>query len=177
MSYSEAIAEAYASQGDDQPVIDTLEFHHPTFVDDFGQRTAARVAQGFQDWTLKLEDSAPINAGEFVLFRGVPFTFTQPSFAEDEVPSCTFSISNVSRELTKYLELAILKTEPILMYYRPYLQSDPSGPQIDPVYIMTLTAAKAGVTQITGTATLSDVYNWPFPYQKYTPSRFPGLVR
>lgn len=176
MSFSEAITEAYASQGDDQPTVDTLEFHHSTFVDDYGQRTAARVAQGFQDWNFKLEDSAPINAGEYVVFRGVPFTFTKPQFGEDELPSCTFAISNVSRELTKYLELAIAKTEPIYMYYRPYLQSDPTGPQIDPVYVMTLTAAKVGVTQITGTATLSDVHNYPFPFQKYTPTRFPGLA-
>lgn len=177
MPYSAAITEAYASQPDDELAIDTLEFHNSNFVDDDGNRTAARVAQGCDDWSCKLESTAPLNANEYVLFRGVPFSFTQPSFAENEVPSCTFSISNVSRELTKYMEQAIAKTEPIIMYYRPYLASDLTAPQMDPVYVMTLTAAKVGVTQITGTATLSDVHNWPFPYQKYTGTRFPGLVR
>lgn len=177
MSYEQAIIEAYASMPDDELCIDTLEFHHSAFVDDFGQPTAARVSQGFDDWDCCLEDNAPLNPGEYVTFRGVPFKFTQPSFEEDAVPSCTFSISNVSRIITKYLEQAIGKTEPITMYYRPYLQSDRSKPQMDPVYVMTLTSVKATALQITGTASLSDVHNWPFPYRKYTPTRFPGLVR
>lgn len=177
MAYEQAIIEAYASQPLDKPVLDTLEFHHSTFVDESGKRTAARVVQGWEDWTLRLEPSAPLNPSEYVLFRGVPFSFNQPAFEAGQVPSCSFSISNISRELTKYLEMAIGKTEPILMYYRPYLQSNIEAPSMDPVYVMTLTNVTAKVTQITGTASLSDVHNWPFPYQKYTPSRFPGLVR
>lgn len=175
--YEQAIIEAYASQPVDELTIDTLEFHHSTFVDDSGQRTAARVSQGFDDWELCLESDAPLNAGEYVKFRGVPFSFSNPSFEVDNLPSCTFSISNVSRELTKYLELAIGKTEPITMIYRPYLESDKSQPQMNPVMVMTLTSAKANAMNVTGTASMSDVHNWPFPYQKYTPSRFPALVR
>jgi len=177
MTMNAALEEAYASQPIDDQTLDTLEFHHPSFVDETGQRTAIRVIYDTETWSLKLEASAPLNGGEYVDFLPVPFSFTQPGYAEDQVPTMTFSISNVSRLVTQYLELAIGQTTPIKMIYRPYLQSDTSMPQMDPVITMTLTAAVASTMQVTGTATLSDVHNWPFPSQKYTPERFPGLQR
>lgn len=177
MSMSEAIKEAYASNPVDGLTLDTLEFHHPAFVDDFGQPTAIRVVRDSRTWNLCLENTAPLNAGQYVDFSPVPFEFTQPGFSEDQVPTLQFNISNVSRLVTKYLELAIQQTAPIKLYYRPYLDSDPSQPQMNPVIVMTLTAATAGTMQISGVASLSDVHNWPFPAQKYTPARFPGLVR
>lgn len=177
MTMSAAIEEAYASNPVDERILDTLEFHHPTFVDEFGRRTAVRVVRDSVEWSLRLENTAPLNKDEYVTFLPVPFDFTQPGYAENQVPTLSFSISNVSRIITKYLEQAIAQTSPIQMYYRPYLQSDPTGPQINPVIIMTLSAATVGTMQVTGTASLSDVHNWPFPAQKYTPERFPGLVR
>jgi len=177
MTTSKAIEEAYASQPIDEMVFDTLEFHHPLFVDEFGVRTAVRVVRDTQTWQFCLEPSAPLDGGQYVDFLPVPFDFTQPGYAEDQVPTLQFSISNVSRLVTRYLELAIAQTTPITLIYRNYLQSDLSGPQIDPVVTMTLSSADASTMQITGTATLSDVHNWPFPGKKYTPERFPGLQR
>lgn len=174
---SQALAEAYAANPVDELVLDTLEFHHPAFLDDFGNPTAVRVVCANEEWQLGLEDSAPLNAGEMVTFYPVPFEFTAPSFEEGSVPTLPFSIANVSQEITKHLELAIVQTTPIKVYFRNYLSSDTSAPQIDPVIVMTLTSAEVGSLRVTGTATLSDVHNWPFPAQKYTPQRFPGLVR
>lgn len=177
MAMSEALEEAYASNPIDDFVFDTLEFHHPTFVDEFGVRTAVRVVRDTEAQMFKLEPSAPLDGDTYVEFLPVPFDLTQPGFAEDQVPTIQFSISNVSRLVTRYLELAIGQTTPITMIYRNYLQSDKSAPQIDPVITMTLTAATASTMQITGTASLNDVHNWPFPGKKYTPARFPGLAR
>ncbi len=174
---TEALAEAYASNPVDDLPLDTLEFHHPAFVDELGNPVAPRVVCDTVPWTLGLEDDAPLNPGEMVLFEPVPFEFTKPSFEEGSVPTLPFSVANVSRLLTYYLELASEQTDPIYVYYRTYLASNPSHPEMDPVVVMTLTAAKAGALRVTGTASLSDVHNWPFPGQKYTPARFPGLVR
>lgn len=181
MSLSEAVKEAYASNPIDDIVYDTIEIHHPTFIDEFGERMAVRVVRseaGYQDpIEFRLEDDAPVNPGEFVTFQPIPLSMTAPGFQEDSVPTLQLAISNVSREITKYLEMAIQQTDPITIIYRVYLDSDRSESQINPPITMSLSAATAGVMQVTGTATLSDVHNWPFPFPQYTPERFPGLVR
>lgn len=177
MSYSEAIAEAYASSPDDEIQLDTLELIHPAFLDDFGNKISVRVVEGFDDYMLRLESNAPLQPNQMVLFRACPFRFKPPEVAENEAPSLQLSLTNVSREITKYLEMAAQQTSPITVIYRPYLASDPEGPQMLPVLTMTLTKVKSDVFQTTGAATLSDVHNWPFPNYKYLPELFPGLVR
>lgn len=177
MSMSLAIEEAYASNPIDELVLDTLEFHHPAFVDEFGVRTGVRIVRDSQAWEFKLEDSAPLSPGQYVEFSPVPFEFSPPGFEEGQVPTLQLTVSNISRIITRYLELAIAQTTPIEVYFRPYLSSDTSIPQINPVIVMKLTSVTATTMSITGTATLSDVHNWPFPAKKYTAERFPGLMR
>ena len=177
MSMSEALAEAYASAPADELVLETIELHHPGFIDEFGSLVSIRLVQSFEDHTLGLENTAPLNPSEMVLFKALAFEFTPTGFGEGEVPSIQLSVSNVSRIITKYLEQASQYTDPITLIYRPYLESDPSEPQIDPVVIMTITSVESGVMAVTGTASLSDVHNWPFPNKKYTPEAYPGLVR
>lgn len=178
MTYSQAIAEAYATADMDEVILDTVELIHPGFVDDNGNPTAVRIVRAIEkSIQLRLEQNAPLNGGQIVSFVGVPFNFTMPAFKVGQVPSFQLAIDNVSREVTKYLEMAIAQITPITVIYRPYLASDPSGPQLDPPYQFTLTNAKADVFQITGTCTMNDVYNWPFPKRKYLPAEWKGLVR
>lgn len=177
MSMTEALKEAYANESVDDMDINTLEFHHPDFRDEFGNHTSVRIVQDFIPWTLGLESTAPMNPGEMVQFEPIPFDFNHPSYGEDSVPSITFTVANVSRLLTKHLEEAASKTVPIVMYFRNYLESNTRVPQMNPVIVMTVTSAEAGDMNVTATASLSDVHNWPFPYQKYTTDRFPGLQR
>jgi len=177
MSYSEALAEAYASSPIDELAIHSLELRNSTFKDDNGQPTAIRVVNGYDDYDLRLEADAPIDGGELVHWTKIAFFLEISGFEEGQIPYIKVTLSNVSREITKYLELAIQQLDPIYITYRPYLLSDPSGPQMDPPLHMTLSKVKVDVFQVTGTATLEDVYNWPFPNRKYLPQDFPGLVR
>lgn len=177
MSYEQALKEAYASAPLDEVILDTLELRHPSFVDDLGNPTAVRIVCQYQNYELRLEANAPINGGQLVTFIACPFKFKLPDFSEDSVPTLQIQVDNVSREITKYLEMAIAEITPIGVTYRPYLASDPSGPQMDPPFYFSLSKVTVDVFQITGTCTINDVHNWPFPADKYTPSRFPGLVR
>src|SRR5690606_33355350 len=120
---------------------------------------------------------APLNGGEYVNFEAIAFDLTLSRFAENEVPYFLLAINNVSRKITTYLEMAIATLDPITSIYRPYLASDPTGPQMNPPLIMTLSKVKVDVFQATGRASIEDVHNWPFPNRKYTPNSFPGLVR
>lgn len=179
MSYSDAIAEAYASAPLDDITIDTIELYHPSFIDTEGNPTAVRVAQGYDDWVLKLENEAIMNAGQYVTFLGCEFSFTMPEFSDDSSPTIELTISNVSREIARYLELAqsSIAIDPIKLTYRPYLASDTSKPQMDPPIVMELSEVDVDVFQATGTASLADVHNAAFPNKVYDYARFPGLKR
>lgn len=177
MSYEQAIAEAYASAPVDEVALHTLELRHPSFQLDNGQPTAIRIVSGYDSYSLRLEADAPLNPNQYVEFKDVAFSLELSGFEEGQVPFIQLAISNASREITKYLEQAILVLDPIEVTYRPYLASDPSGPQMNPPLNMTLTKVKVDVFQATGRASLEDVHNWPFPNRKYTARDFPGLVR
>lgn len=177
MSMEQALAECYASEPVDEFSLDTIELIHPAFIDNAGNQDSIRAVLANEAWDLTLEADAPLKPGQTLTFSPIPFTFTMPGFSEGEVPKLTFGISNVSRIVTQYLEQAIEQTTPITLIYRPYSSKDTSAPQLDPVIIMELSEAVAGVFQVTGVASLSDVHNYPFPAQLYTPTRFPALVR
>lgn len=177
MSMSEALAEAYASSSIEDRVVDTLEFLHDAFVDGNGNPTSVRVVQDYEDFVGTLENTAPLNPGGTVTFKAAAFEFKQSGFSDGKIPTLQLTVSNIGRQLTTYLEQAISQTKPITLIYRTFLASDPSEPQIDPVVTMTLTAANVKTNSVTGTASLSDVHNWPFPNVRYTPETYPGLVR
>lgn len=178
-TYSEAAAEAYASQNVEIVTLDTFEMHHPSFVDDNNVRTAIRVVLGYRDETLCLENTAPLNPSEYVLFQKCSFKFGKPGFDENNAATLPISIDGVSRMIAGYLEAAMDSDnpQPIRVYYRPYIKSDPSTPTLDPPYIFTMTDISVNTFTVEATCNLNDVYNWPFPNDKYTRQRFPGLVR
>jgi hypothetical protein len=177
MSYEQAIAEAYASADVNEIPVDTIEFRHPLFVDDNGNPTAIRLAVGYKDYVFTLEPNAPANGGQAVTFIGCPFEFTLPEVGDGATPELKISVDNVDRRMATYMEEAAPSLIPIQCTYRPYLESDPSGPQMDPPFTFTLTKVIVDVFKISGTATTNDVNNWGFPNRIYTPQEFPGLVR
>lgn len=177
MSWEQAMKEAYASSPVDEVPLDTLELRHSEFVDEFGEPTAIRVVQGYEDQTLGLEADAPLNGGQMVKFTACRFSLVLPRMEENAIPEIQITISNVSREITKHLEAAIAVLEPIALTYRPYLSTVPEAPQMDPPIHLTLKKVKVDIFQVTGTASLEDVHNWPFPFRKYMPYEWPGLKR
>lgn len=177
MSLDQALKEAYASAPTDRVIFDTLEVRHLAFVDSAGQPTAIRIVIGYENITAKLEGDAPLHAGEYVDFVAGAFRFKLPGFEEGKVPQLQITIDGVSREVVGHIEAAISAAEPIEVTYRPYLSNDLSKPQMDPPLNMVLTKVSVSGASVSGTASLSDVHNWAFPFEKYMARRFPGLVR
>lgn len=175
MSYDEAIKEAYASADVTKVPLITLEIHHPTFFDDEGNRTAIRVVRAYKDYTLGLEPTAPLNGGQMVLFQKCAFEFKEPGFSEKRVPVLPIAINGVSREINKYLEEAIQTRAELTVFMRPYMESNPSQPAMDPPYRFALTNVSVDLFQVTGECNLKDVYNFPFPFDTYNTDVFPGL--
>lgn len=173
--WDEAIAEAYASCKVDSIILDTLEFIHPTL--EFPGRIVRWpvTSNDMQVFSLKLEDTAPTNPGEFVDFIAVPFEVTIPSQEENAPGEFTIKIDNIGNVITKALQSAVRQREPIKIIFRQYLKDRPESPNM--VYT-DFSIAKATVTMNSVEATASMV-DWLLrPYGRiYTPSEFPGLVR
>jgi hypothetical protein len=174
---SEALAEAYAVAPTDTVILHTLEIRHPEFIDTDGTLTAIRIVRDHQDIEARLEDSAPMNAGELVIFQSFAFEIQLPSISESSSPEAIISIDNVGLDIMSNIDRAVASQAVIRVAYRPYLSTDLSGPHYDPPLHLTLTDIVADVFKITGKARFSDLSNLSFPNEMYTASRFPSLVQ
>ena len=177
MSYKDAIAEAMASAPADQVILDTIELYHPAFTDELQLPTAIRLVKDYKDYSLRLEADAILDAGTYVQFLACSFDVVLPEVAEENNPTLQLSVGNVSREITAQMEKTRNSLIPIKVTYRPYLASDPTGPQLDPPIVMELSNVDIDVFVATGTCSLTDIHNKAFPSAKYTTDRFPGLKR
>ena len=174
---SEALKEAYASNPVGQVIVETLEFRHPSFVDDNGNPAAFRIVNQFEDVFATLEATAPLQAGQTVQFVAFAFDVQLPGFEEGQAPTLKITVDNVGRELMEQLELATASQAAIEVTYRPYLLTDLTGPQMDPPITMQVLSAEADLMSIAFDCSLDDVSNIAFPNRIYTPGAFPGLVR
>ena len=199
----EAIREAYASCPSNAIPLHTMELRHPAFVDDNGNPTAVRVVRNYEDevtWrerggpevatvldamteearsrvglVARLESDAPVNAGQMVAFIALAFDFQLPEVSSAPVPELTVTMDNVGRELMEPLDQAASSLINIEVTYRPYLDIDLDGPQMDPPLTMSLVHVSCTATQITARAQMSQVGNKAFPWRTYTQRQFPGL--
>ena len=168
---SQALKEAYASAPSDDVILSTLELWHPSFTDPI------RVVCDTQDFSAFLEADAPRDGGQEVTFIGLPFDFSLPDVDDQSLGQLVISIDNVSTEITKNVELAMQSPEKIQAIYRPYLQSDPSGPQMNPPFYMYIKTISVGMFRIEARAGFQDILNRKFPSKIYTLDEFPGLSR
>lgn len=177
ISYSEAIAEAYASAPEDDIILDTLEFRHPTFLDSELNPFGIRVVNDHEDLLATLEDDAPLNGAEEVTFKAIYFTFTRPSETESgETPEIEISVDNVARYLIPYLDNAKESRVPIEVTWRPYLAQDLSGPHMNPPLTLTLRSITCDMSTVTARAGFGNLTNLRFPALEYTSIKFPGLA-
>lgn len=176
VTYSEALAEAYASAPEDEIILDTLEFRHPLFVD-AGEPFGIRVVNDHTELSATLEDDAPLNGGEEVTFQAVYFTLARPSETDSgSTPEIEINVNNVARHLMPYLDAAKESRQPIEVTWRPYLASDVSGPHMNPPLTLTIRSISCDMMNVTARAGFGDLTNRRYPAIEYTSIKFPGLA-
>lgn len=182
--WSEALEEAYASNPSEEIILHTLEFRHPSFVED-GVPTAVRVVmdpgvlleEGDPDiygLELTLEAEAPMNPGAIVKFVSCMFDFSLPGQPNGTLPEVEVSLDNVTREISAYLDAAVGERAPLELSYREYLASDPTQPQFI-IHGLSLSRVRSNIFRVVGTASFVDLLNRSFPNKLYRPSEFRGL--
>jgi hypothetical protein len=175
LELSDAIAEAYASATAGDPVLFTLELHHPEFT------APARIVNDWRAHVLTLEADAPEDPSTAVTFTGVPFRYARPDQVAElkaaAAPAAVpIEIDNVSLELATLMLLAKESEEPVTVIAREYLPSDTSAPHVLPVLTLTMTNIELGVETVTAQLTFGDLTNLRFPRRPYTAALFPGLA-
>lgn len=176
-SLSQALQEAYASAPNDVIIFHTLEVRHPDFKDEAGQSVAIRVVRDQVDLFARLEDLAPLDAGQQVRFVAMGFELDLPPVDIAPVPEISISLDNVTREIVEHLDAASISEYPIEITYRPYLSCDLEGPQMDPPITLVITEVEADVQRVVAKARMVDIGSKTFPSRLYTAIDFPGLAR
>jgi hypothetical protein len=174
---SEAIAESMASATAGDPILLTLEIYHPSFVDDNGDPTAARVVNDYRNLAATLEADAPLDASTEVTFIGVPFRYTRQEQTDSGAPAgVQIEIDNVSLAITRLLAQLPGSLDPIRCIEREYLPSDTSAPHVLPVTKLYLSGVEVDVTSVKATVSFGDLTNRRFPVDEYTREQWPALA-
>ncbi|MCW2315318.1 hypothetical protein M2322_000852 [Rhodoblastus acidophilus] len=97
---------------------EALEFIHPAFIDTNGNQISVRALNDTQDRAITLEATAPLNAGQSVIFSAIPFVFGWPGQAEGQASSLTIRIDNIGREMMPYLDAAAVTQDPLICVVR-----------------------------------------------------------
>jgi hypothetical protein len=164
-----AIREAYVASS--AIIFHTLELRHSSFTEPI------RVVRDRANLIARLENTAPLNPGEVVLFIPFSFDFSKPEVLPGGIPQLTITIDNVGREVTANVELSLESTEPIKATYREYLGSDLlGGPQNDPPMHMDILSISCTPFVVTATAGFPQMVNKRFPTQAFSAEDYPGLM-
>ena len=162
MTFTNAIKEAYASAEKVAP-IDTIQIVNPA------DGTSIYMSNQRRELVLTLED------GVTQIFEPVPFRFSLPGASDNGRQDLTLEIDNVDRRISDFVTAAKTATGSTIVYYRPYLASDLTTPQMIPPLMLALRNITLNQISASGRASFADVLNRKFLTQQYTRSQFPGL--
>lgn len=165
----QALTEAYASAPASEVILHTLELRHPSFL------APIRVVRDHHDFTCFLEADAPLDPAGEVTFVAFSFDFVLPEVTKATSPEIEISLDNVSGEIIGYVDAAAQTPDMIEVTYRPYLASDPSGPQMNPPLTLVIRSITADVFRVRARAGFADLSNRKFPNEVYDAERFVGL--
>ena len=174
VSETEAWTRAVASADVDSAPIATIEINHPSFVEN-GTQVAVRLCSDIINRTFRIEAGAPLNAGQDVNFIAAPFEFTQPKKGADGAFEAKVRISNIGREISKYLDDAATISAEAKVTFRVYGSADPLNVAYGPVEYV-LHEVDETDTEISATVRIADPANAKFGRLTYDMKNFASLL-
>lgn len=161
---TDALKEAYASVPTSTVIYDTLQIAH----DDVAQDLFFVKALKDLDATLEGDTVA-------TTFTAVPFEFRLPQKDGQGVPELQIIVGNIGREASDYIASVKDSAKPVTVYYRPFLSTDLTQPQMDPPLQFSVKEVTIDPFQVQFRATFFDFKNMRWPQQTYNRVRFPTL--
>jgi hypothetical protein len=175
-TYTDDAREYMFSPAGADVIFDTIELRHPAFVDEHGNPIAVRFVNNFSNIEATLEENAPLNGGQTVLFTAAPFELVKADSPESGLPQAQIAVSNVMSEVSPYLALAVSSVAPVQLSLRQFLADDLT----EPCFVMhglTFDNAQANIRRVSATVGFQDLLNMPAPRELYTLENSPGLRR
>lgn len=134
-----------------------------------GGQDSIFIVNGFEDLELTLEDDTQ------QVFRAAAFRTADPTKDEQGFSDRPLTIDNTGREVSDFLERVSVHSPQIPIIHRGYLRSDLTAPQGVP-FKLYLNKASAGIYEVAGLLSVSDVVNKPGSSFYFHRSRFPTMV-
>jgi hypothetical protein len=174
-TYTEAWAEAAASNRRKPGRLVTIEFLHPGIVAE-GIMVPVRAVAARKPVMLRLEAGHPIegDAGQLVEFKPLTFTSAQPARTANGSLVSRVSIANIGGELWKYVEAACEMQADAILILREYFKANPDEVAAGPIRF-TVTGATIANGTVEGDCTLDTQSDLQVPTLKYTADRFAAL--
>ena len=148
----------------------TVELLHPAFG-----AQSVRVVNQLEDKTLRLEPGAPLNGGQDVVFKAVPFEIEWPGFEEGRPVEAVLRVDNIGREVSRYLDQAETMNATLTVIFRVYLASDPTTVAYGPFRMVMREITETG-SSIEGRVTLANPQNLKFLRKVYSAQEYPSLL-
>lgn len=173
LTRSQAWAEAAASVAR-EPMLLTLEFQHPSFIEN-GVTVPIRVVADMADQVFRIESGASLNPNADVTFTAVPFDFDPPKLGENGGAEWTVRVDNIGREVSKYLADATGINAELVVILRGYLTSARTVVGYGPFRGVARSVNVSG-SMAEMTVTIADPQGQKFGRDTYDQTRFPSLL-
>lgn len=176
LSDSEAYAEAAVAAGVDDVRLATYEVWHPAMS------TPVRVVANDEDFAATLEDTAPRNALEEVVFKRSRVSQERAEEGAGASGDVQLRVDNVSLIIASALRTIKASNDPAIrdakwqVIERVYMYSEPGAPARIPVLKLTLTRCVMNGATAVFTASHRDSVNTAIPAISFTPESYPGLL-
>lgn len=187
--WTEALAEAYSAAPESAIVLPTIELTHSSFVDDENNPIAIRMVRDpgqlieasdtgpdIRGHMLTLEDDAPFQPGQSVIFQSVMFDFDLPEQSDSKVTGMSISFDNVTKIINPYMDKAVKERSPMQLIYREYLADDPTTPQLV-IRNLSIKKVSSDIFKVQADADFMNFINTKFPNKEYRPEEYQGLAQ
>ena len=173
MSVSEAIKQAYARAGSTTVHMIALEMRHESWP------SPLRMINHRSDITLKLENDAPANPGQQVLFVATAMRVQEPQIGTDPAGEMEIQIDGVAGVLHSFIDAANGLSTPIDATIRAVALDSSNDSVIDVFTPYDLQVKNVGInlTDVMVTFGRISPVNLPFPNAKYGPDTYPQLYK
>ena len=175
-TWDEALAEAMVMAPSDCIVWHSLEINHPSFTEPVRVINCPVTDSEIREFHCLLEDDAPYNPSEVVVFRGLPFMYMLPEKDMETQGSFTIKVENVGNVLDQLLWDAALDGGNITAVYREFMNGEEStGPSLTWGHLTIKNPRLQGQTLLFEGMVMEWIGR---PYGRIAlPSDYPGLSR
>lgn len=172
MPLSDAEKQAYARVGLNIMQLWAIELRHSTFG------SHVRFVNYFSDINHTLEASAPVQAGQSVLFTALAFQFKEPTLSDEAVENLSAQVDGVTGVLQPYLAAANQTVEPIEATIRELLYDVATSTVLHApsVWHLRVVRSKETMESVLIEMGRRNSANQTFPNMFYTPATNPGLL-